>query len=163
MQQHIGHRELEERKPVNRVTQVPTTTSSTNDQTPSDSRAISPEADDNDERPPVHDLQWAIEIFDGMGEDRRKLMFTEFSNKSRIVLSIAKAAVKLKENVLIFVHSIPTLEYLEEKLKHKGYRVFVLTGATPMKDRQREIAKFNRERGSIYLISCRVSTLTSLH
>jgi len=94
-----------------------------------------------------------------MGDDRTKLMFTEFSNKTRVVISIVEQAVELEENVLVFVHSIPTLEYLANKLKHKKFRVFVLTGSTPMKDRQREIKKFNGLKGAIYLISCRAGSL----
>jgi SNF2 family DNA or RNA helicase len=73
-----------------------------------------------------------------------------------MVLSIVKEAVKMNENTLIFVHSIPTLNYLREKLDHKGYKIFELTGQTPMKDRQPAIDRFNRQHGAVYLISCRV-------
>jgi len=120
---------------------------------------MSPNAEDNDELPPVSALQWAVDIFEGMGKDRSKLMFTEFSNKTRVVISIVEQAIELKENVLVFIHSIPTLEYLAEKLRHRKLKVFVLTGATQMKDRQAEIKKFNGMKGAIYLISCRAGSL----
>lgn len=119
------------------------------------SRASPIAADENEELPPVDELQWAKDVFDEMDEIG-ELKFTKFSNKARIVLDVVREAVKLKENILIFVHSIPTLEYLEEKLRHKKYRTYVLTGSTPMRDRQVDIDKFNRIESAVYLISCKV-------
>jgi SNF2 family DNA or RNA helicase len=72
------------------------------------------------------------------------------------VLDIVKEAVKLNENTLIFVHSIPTLKYLESKLRHKRYKVYVLDGSTPMKERQVSIDWFNKDEGAVYLISPKV-------
>jgi SNF2 family DNA or RNA helicase len=83
-------------------------------------------------------------------------MFTQHGNKSRIVKNIVHEAVKLKDNVLIFVHSIPTLNFLNSVLKHKKHRIYNLTGGTPMKDRQADIDRFNKESGAIYLISSKV-------
>jgi len=117
----------------------------------------SPDIDEIDELPPVHYLQWATKIFEALGPKSRELNFTAHSNKSRVVMTIVEEAVKLRENILIFVHSIPTLEYLESKLRHKKYNVYVLTGSTVMKDRQPQIDKFNRDVGAIYLISCKVA------
>lgn len=107
--------------------------------------------------PVIDELQWAKDIFKDLGDEYKRLKYTEYSNKARMVMSIVKEAVKMKENTLIFVHSIPTLDYLREKLDHKGYTIFELTGQTPMKDRQPAIDRFNRLRGAVYLISCRVS------
>jgi superfamily II DNA or RNA helicase len=120
------------------------------------SRQLSPDAIDEDEFPAVYELQWAKDIFETLGDEYKKLKFTEYSNKARLVLSIVKEAVKLDDNTLIFVHSIPTLNYLREKLYHKHYHVFELTGMTPMKDRQHDIDRFNKKKGAVYLISCRV-------
>jgi SNF2 family DNA or RNA helicase len=121
------------------------------------SRQLSADAVDEEEELPVIDqLRWAKDIFENLGDDYKKLKYTEFSNKARMVLSIVKEAVKLNENTLIFVHSIPTLNYLREKLDHKRYKIFELTGQTPMKERQPAIDKFNKQRGAVYLISCRV-------
>jgi SNF2 family DNA or RNA helicase len=111
---------------------------------------------DRDELPSVDELQWAKDIFTEMGDAVNELLFTKFSNKSRVVLNIVKEAVRLRENILIFVHSIPTLEYLLSKLNHKKYKTYVLTGQTQMKERQVEIDRFNRDTGAVYLISCRV-------
>ena len=71
-------------------------------------------------------------------------------------MSIVKEAVKCKDSVLIFVHSIPTLEYLEMKLRRKGETVYILTGSTPVRDRQSMIDKFNGDTSAVFLISCKV-------
>jgi len=124
------------------------------------SRLASPDPDDDEEMPPVNELQWAQDIFDSLSaEESRDLSFTKHSNKTRIVLEIVREAVTLGENILVFVHSIPTLNYLNSKLQHKGYKTYVLTGQTPMKDRQPSIDKFNKDTKAVYLISCRVTSL----
>jgi SNF2 family DNA or RNA helicase len=111
--------------------------------------------------PPPNKLQWAKDVFENMGKgEHDQLKFTKFSNKVRIVLDIVKEAIKLKENVLVFVHSIPTLDYLEEKLKRKNYETYVLTGKTPMETRQVSIDRFSQETGAVYLISCKVYSVS---
>jgi len=133
----------------------------TSDPSEDPSRGASPEAD-ADELPAFDDLKWAKTIFDELPpQETKELSFTKHSNKARVVLEIVKEAVKLGENVLVFVHSIPTLNYLESKLVHKGHKVYVLTGSTPMKDRQPSIDRFNRDKMAVYLISCRV--VSSIH
>jgi SNF2 family DNA or RNA helicase len=105
-------------------------------------------------------LQWAKDIFDSLSEEEfKELAFTKHSNKAKVVIDIVKEAVKLSENVLVFVHSIPTLEYLVAKLRHKKQKVYVLTGSTAMKVRQPLIDKFNKVKGAVFLISCRVTSL----
>jgi SNF2 family DNA or RNA helicase len=123
------------------------------------SRALSSGAfptEDFEELPSVDELQEAKKIFDSLGPQYKELMFTKWSNKARVVIDIVTEAMTLKENILIFVHSIPTLEYLEKKLIHKKFHVFVLTGSTPVKERQASVDRFNRTRCAIYLISCKV-------
>jgi len=121
------------------------------------SRALSVDVEDTEDLPPVRDLQWAKQIFGDMGDEHKRLLFTEYSNKSQLVLSIVNEAMNLQENVLIFIHSIPTLEYLQSKLVHKRHQVYVLTGGTPMKERQHSIDRFNKKRGAVYLISSMVN------
>jgi SNF2 family DNA or RNA helicase len=112
--------------------------------------------------PPPDELRWAKEVFENMPKSEHdKLKFTKFSNKARVVLDIVKGAVRLKENVLVFVHSIPTLEYLREKLDRKNYRTYELTGQTPMATRQPAIDRFNQETGAVYLISCKVHSVSN--
>ena len=129
----------------------------TSDTSGDPSRVASPDPDDDEEMPPVNDLQWAQNIFDSLSpQENKELSFTKHSNKVRVVLEIVREAVMLGENILVFVHSIPTLNYMQSKLVHKGHKVYVLTGQTPMKDRQPSIDKFNKDTMAVYLISCRV-------
>jgi SNF2 family DNA or RNA helicase len=122
------------------------------------SRAASPDPN-NDELPPVDDLKWAHDIFESLTpQERKELSFKTHSNKVRIVLEIVREAVALGENILVFVHSIPTLNYLQSKLERKKHKTYVLTGQTPMKDRQPSIDKFNKDTEAVYLISCRVTS-----
>ena len=71
-------------------------------------------------------------------------MFTQHGNKSRIVKNIVHEAVKLTDNVSIFVHSSPPLSFFNSVLKHKKHRIYNLT---PMKNRQNDIDRFNEETG----------------
>jgi superfamily II DNA or RNA helicase len=114
-------------------------------------------SDIDDELPQMDELQWATDIFDEMDAEHNKIMMRpKSSNKARIVIDIATQAKAVNENILVFVHSIPTLEYLEEKLRNKRFDVRVLTGKTKMGDRQANIESFNKSKGAIYLISSRV-------
>jgi SNF2 family DNA or RNA helicase len=124
--------------------------------------ANSPPADETEELPPIDDLEWAKSIFENLGDQQSKTLLSKHSNKVRIVLTIVKEALKLKDNILVFVHSIPTLEYLEEKLVHKNYRVYRLTGQTPVRERQGMIDEFNRTEGAVFLISCKVRFLLTM-
>jgi len=116
------------------------------------------DSDENDELPEFDKLKWAKEIFEGMGESMKQLDFTEHSNKVVMTLDIVKEAMARGENVLIFFHSIPTLDYVEAKLRRRKYAdySFRLTGETPMKDRQRDVDRFQKARRAVYLISTRV-------
>ena len=119
---------------------------------------------DPDAIPELQELQFAKDIFADFEKEMPKILkYTEFSNKIKIAMSIVAEAVKNNDNVLIFLHSIPTLEYLEEKLKHKKRKVYVLTGSTIIKERQHDIDRFNRDTQAVYLISCRVRTLMQRH
>jgi SNF2 family DNA or RNA helicase len=140
-------------------TEKPNTVEDTESDAPSRGSPEAPDVEDTEEIPPVRELQWANDIFDAMGEERPTLMFTQHGNKSRIVKNIVHEAVKLKDNVLIFVHSIPTLNFLNSVLKHRKHRIYILTGETLMKNRQEDIDRFNKETGAVYLISSRVSLL----
>jgi SNF2 family DNA or RNA helicase len=105
----------------------------------------------------VDELQWARDIFDEMGDERKYLLYLKHSNKAQMVVNIIREAELLGENVLVFFHSIPTLEYIKAKLKNKKYKIYDLTGQTPMRERQDKIDKFNKEKSAIFLISSRVT------
>lgn len=127
---------------------------------PSRGSSLEPEdLDDTEAIPPVNELQWATDIFENMGNQRKTLKYTDHANKARIVKTIVNEAVKLRDNVLIFVHSIPTLEFLNSMLKHRKHRIYILTGRTKMKDRQDDIDRFNTEIGAVYLISAKAGSL----
>ena len=118
--------------------------------------------DETEELPPVDELHWARTIFDEIKanpEEKNKLSFTQHSNKIRMAISIVKESIKLNDNILIFVHSIPTLEFLESKLLHKGHNVFKLTGETIVRGRQDLIDEFNKRQGSVFLISSKAGSL----
>ncbi len=129
---------------------------------PSRGSSVEPEdPEDTEAIPPVSELQWASDIFANMGEESHTLKYTNHGNKARLVKNIVREAVKLKDNVLIFVHSIPTLEFLHSMLTHKKHRIYTLSGKTKMKDRQDDIDRFNKEIGAVYLISAKVFVLVS--
>jgi SNF2 family DNA or RNA helicase len=111
---------------------------------------------DPEQLPSVDELKWAKDILDSRGDDRPKLKSSEHSNKVCLALNIVREAMKLKDNVLIFFHSIPTLEFVEAKLKRKHYHVYKLTGSTPMAERQGMIDEFNNDTTVIFLISSKV-------
>ena len=131
---------------------------------PSHGSSPDPEPEDPEDTeaiPPVSELQWATDIFANMGEQRQTLKYTNHGNKARLVKHIVHEAVKLRDNVLIFVHSIPTLEFLDSMLRHKKHRIYILSGKTKMKDRQDDIDRFNEEIGAVYLISAKVFVLVA--
>ena len=111
---------------------------------------------EEDSLPEVNELQWAKDIFDA---HKKQLGFTEHSNKVVMAINIVTEAISQGESVLIFFHSIPTLHYVEEKLRRRGCDVNVLEGKTPIKDRQNEVDRFNRTNKAVYLVSTRVFPL----
>ena len=113
-----------------------------------------PKEPDEETLPPVDQLLWAKDILSGLSV--QELKQAEHSTKFSIVISIVKKSMKLKENVLVFVHSIPSLDHLEGVLNKKGHRVFRLTGSTTPKDRQPMIDEFNKKEGVVFLISPKV-------
>ncbi|KAL2020259.1 hypothetical protein VTK56DRAFT_8583 [Thermocarpiscus australiensis] len=76
------------------------------------------------------------------------------SNKILVLLRILAECRKAGDKVLIFSHSIPTLNYIENIFKRQRVVYQRLDGATPMSERQRSIKKFNTDSESeVYLIS----------
>jgi SNF2 family DNA or RNA helicase len=116
------------------------------------------DSDEDDELPELDKLKWAKEIFEAMGEEREKLDYTMHSNKARMTLEIIKAAMAQKESVLVFFHSIPSLDYIEAKLRRKRYatHLFRLTGETNMKDRQKDVDRFQQSGQAVFLMSTKV-------
>ncbi|GAP89363.1 putative snf2 family domain-containing protein [Rosellinia necatrix] len=79
--------------------------------------------------------------------------------KVPILLEILDQCKKLGEYVLLFSHSMVTLDYLEGVLRMKKLSVVRLDGKTQMADRQAIVKRFNKGNIDIFLISTRAGAL----
>ena len=77
----------------------------------------------------------------------------ELSNKTKLLSIILHASKAAKDKVLIFSHSIPTLQYLKRFCNDNGYSNFMLTGKTATHVRQRDVKAFNEGHTDVFLIS----------
>ncbi|OTA08533.1 hypothetical protein A9Z42_0002320 [Trichoderma parareesei] len=77
------------------------------------------------------------------------------SRKVELLLMILDEARAMKDKVLVFSHSILTLDYLGELFKQQGRAVCRLDGSTAVAKRQEQIKAFNTGDSEIYLISTR--------
>ncbi|KAH0499040.1 hypothetical protein TgHK011_006257 [Trichoderma gracile] len=77
------------------------------------------------------------------------------SRKVELLLMILDEARAMKDKVLVFSHSILTLDYLGELFKQQGRAVCRLDGSTAVGKRQEQIKAFNTGDSEIYLISTR--------
>ena len=84
---------------------------------------------------------------------------TTHSNKVEIFNQILDASIAAEEKVLVFSHSIPTLNYLEGLFKQTGRRYTRLDGKTKMSDRQKLTKDFNTGEAHVCLISTRAGGL----
>ncbi|PTB64340.1 hypothetical protein BBK36DRAFT_1179123 [Trichoderma citrinoviride] len=75
------------------------------------------------------------------------------SRKVELLLMILDEARAIKDKVLVFSHSILTLDYLEELFKQQRRAVCRLDGSTAVGKRQEQIKAFNTGDSEIYLIS----------
>lgn len=91
------------------------------------------------------------ELFDEIGDV--KLM--NLSNKVKVLVQILDAAQEAKDKTLVFSHSIPTLDYIENIFKAQRRLYARLDGKTRMADRQKMTKKFNDENNptNIFIIS----------
>jgi superfamily II DNA/RNA helicase len=85
----------------------------------------------------------------------------ELSYRSQIVDQIIQESIKTGDKVLVFSHSIPTLDYLEHILKQGKRRYSRLDGQTPISSRQAATKNFNKVSSDmqVYLISTRAGGL----
>ncbi|KAI2630567.1 hypothetical protein GGS21DRAFT_524910 [Xylaria nigripes] len=79
--------------------------------------------------------------------------------KVPILLEIIEQSRKLEDKVLLFSHSVITLDYLEGVLRMKKYSIMRLDGQTQMSDRQSIINRFNKGNIDVFLISTRAGGL----
>ncbi|KAF7597369.1 hypothetical protein BBP40_006310 [Aspergillus hancockii] len=84
----------------------------------------------------------------------------DLSHRARILNLIINESIKAGDKVLVFSHSIPTLNYVEYILQASGRRYARLDGQTPVVTRQAATKKFNSGSAQqVYLISTRAGGL----
>ncbi|RJE20014.1 SNF2 family helicase ATPase [Aspergillus sclerotialis] len=95
-------------------------------------------------------------IFDSISD----MMDLELSYRTQILDKIVKLSVQAGDKVLVFSHSIPTLNYIESLLQAAKHKYCRLDGSTPMHGRQAATKKFNTQsEHQVYLISTRAGGL----
>jgi hypothetical protein len=100
------------------------------------------------------------ELFEGLDESGQ-LDDPEYSNRTLIVCDIIKFAVAAGDKVLLFSHSIPTLNYLEVMISLLGLSTRRLDGTTTMIKRQEVVKNFNKDTSTcnVFLVSTRAGGL----
>ncbi|KAB8264042.1 P-loop containing nucleoside triphosphate hydrolase protein [Aspergillus pseudonomiae] len=84
----------------------------------------------------------------------------EMSHRARIMNAIIDESIKAGDKILVFSHSIPTLNYIEHTLQSSNRRYSRLDGRTPVVTRQDATKRFNRgSEQQVYLISTRAGGL----
>ncbi|PYI09984.1 hypothetical protein BO78DRAFT_336380 [Aspergillus sclerotiicarbonarius CBS 121057] len=82
------------------------------------------------------------------------------SCRAQILDRIVAESVRAGDKVLVFSHSIPTLNYVEHLLKKSGWKYCRLDGQTPIASRQAATKQFNQGSAeNVYLISTRAGGL----
>lgn len=75
------------------------------------------------------------------------------SPKVGMALAILEESKRKGDKVLLFSHSIETLNFLENLLRLRKYNVSRLDGSTPTTSRQDRVKEFNSDRKDVFLIS----------
>ncbi|KAF2457160.1 P-loop containing nucleoside triphosphate hydrolase protein [Lineolata rhizophorae] len=79
-----------------------------------------------------------------------------FSPKMALLLQIVRLSKEAGDKVLVFSHSIPTLNYIEALLQRESELIYErLDGKTKVSDRQNMANNFNEGRVDLFLISTR--------
>jgi SNF2 family DNA or RNA helicase len=93
-------------------------------------------------------------------DDSGNLEDPSLSHRSRIVCDIIKFSVAAGDKVLLFSHSIPTLNYLEAMVTSLGVSTCRLDGSTNVTLRQKAVKEFNQSAiYSVFLISTKAGGL----
>ncbi|KAI9818442.1 MAG: hypothetical protein M1827_000501 [Pycnora praestabilis] len=82
-----------------------------------------------------------------------------FSNKVGIFAQIVDMSIKAGDKILVFSHTLPTLDFLENFFIMTSRRYSRLDGTTKMSERQFSTKKFNTGNTEIYLVSTRAGGL----
>ncbi|KAK5061606.1 hypothetical protein LTR84_008150 [Exophiala bonariae] len=109
--------------------------------------------------PMLEAMQRVLEVFD-RSQGMNDLKNLNLSYRTWLVHDIIREAVKIDDKTLIFSHSIPTLNYLEEMLLAMKCKYIRLDGTTKVGDRQNMTKKFNNtSRYDVFLISMKAGGL----
>lgn len=91
----------------------------------------------------------------------RQMKDTALSHRAKMLEQIVAESIKAGDKILVFSHSIPTLNYIEHILEKNGWRYSRLDGSTPVGSRQAATKAFNRSDSllQVYLISTKAGGL----
>jgi hypothetical protein len=103
---------------------------------------------------PESNYKWAREKMNKAGGNK-----VEQSYKMLATMEIIRSSLALNENILVFSHSIPTLDVLEGYVKAMGINYSRLDGSTQMNRRQQGTKDFNKAKGTVCLISTKAGGL----
>jgi superfamily II DNA/RNA helicase len=84
---------------------------------------------------------------------------SEHSYKVKLLVRLLKQSERAGDRVLVFSHSIATLNFLQRVLSRKKINFCRLDGQTQMGDRQAMMKEFNRGAWCVFLISTRAGGL----
>ncbi|KLJ12965.1 hypothetical protein EMPG_12064 [Blastomyces silverae] len=132
-------------------------------QKPPSSRA-SPDTDfEIPEDPSIPQVLLSSEILAGLEKiftTDMDMWSLELSHRALVADQIIERSVAAGDKVLLFSHSIPTLNYLEQVLRQAGRTYSRLDGKTPVATRQVATKNFNSDSNTqVYLISTRAGGL----
>ncbi|KAF9191257.1 hypothetical protein BGZ51_007577 [Haplosporangium sp. Z 767] len=97
----------------------------------------------------VIDKHWSSDII-----DKESVSEIRHSHKFMILMDILHECRAIKEKVLVFSRSIPTIDFIEYATNKEGFRSMKLDGSTPIGDRQDMINEFNNtENYDFFLVS----------
>ncbi|KAG6039441.1 hypothetical protein E4U41_002621 [Claviceps citrina] len=104
----------------------------------------------SDSKEPVLPASTVAEVLGSFGSDWNQPFA---STKMELLIKILDHARDKGDKVLVFSHSIPTLDYLEALFKGQNRFYSRLDGRTPIPKRQELIKTFNSNQAEFYLIS----------
>ncbi|OJJ48875.1 hypothetical protein ASPZODRAFT_111102, partial [Penicilliopsis zonata CBS 506.65] len=121
------------------------------------------DSSDSSEEPKQRERVWPLlmemqrKIFGDLSDTKAP----ELSNRVEILKQIIAETIRVGDKMLIFSHSIPTLDFLECLLKASGWAYCRLDGKTPPHARQLATKGFNEAQSEqrIFLISTRAGGL----
>ena len=98
-------------------------------------------------------LNKQLDLFKDIGKSIAK---TDLSNKMLVLMRIIAFSEEAQDKVLVFSHSIPTLDFIGNTLKENGHGYERLDGKTLMKSRNQMTKRFNKGKlANVCLISTR--------